>query len=811
MAFFVTFYSYKGGVGRSLALSNVAYSLASRGKKVVLVDMDLEAPGLDEVPELALRGAGSKKGFVEYADSYRRTGKCPGIKAYVHRCKESPGTGEIWLMPAGQLGPEYQHRLGLLTWTRLHPRRGTEPFIEGLKEGLRSLEPDYVLLDSRTGLADIAGLSTHRLADLIVLVFNLTRSCLEGSIQTYHSFTSEISQAKTVELVASPVPPAIPGSTSITEQRLQQAEQSMPLGVAYGRRINQIVYDPAMVLTEELPVRHPDRFPAAERYETLRESIQRANPEEVFPVVEQAQLLWGQGQLEEGLRLLRDFTERYPQQVEGFLALGDMLLKTNQEREAVAAFRSACGIAPKLALTHRRLGEALVLQEDGAAAVETLKRAEALGDASTELYRALTRAYGQLNEPGKELEARRKSITTLLGNPGHLKASPTDARELRREFTQVLSRRPPYPGFEADAFWDEVMGSLSLDLRAKTLLLRVILEGSPEVKSLRTLLQGLQEEKQRWLHVLGPNAPALQKRVAANFLDLGQESAVDQLRRGDPVDAALLGFIATQTEAPTRRKELLEQALEIDAQNPALLFGLGAVLSAEMAPLASDAERLNLLQQAADRYKLALGIKPDQHEAFLNWGSTLVDLAHATDGDGQIDLLRQAIDKFKLAIDIKPDKHDAFYNWGIALGALAEKVDGEAQRDLLSQAIDKFKLALDIKPDKHEALNNWAAILLKLQLLEGDETAARALVMEAVNKSHRASEIKPGAGDYNLACALSRLGEFHNAAALIRADLQRSPHMRSDALKDPDLQPLWTARPDLKEAIEREAAEVNSR
>src|SRR5687768_5726530 len=42
----VTFYSYKGGTGRSMALANVAALLAQAGRRVLLVDFDLEAPGL---------------------------------------------------------------------------------------------------------------------------------------------------------------------------------------------------------------------------------------------------------------------------------------------------------------------------------------------------------------------------------------------------------------------------------------------------------------------------------------------------------------------------------------------------------------------------------------------------------------------------------------------------------------------------------------------------------------------------------------------------------------------------------------------
>ncbi len=42
----VTFYSYKGGTGRTMALANVAWILASNGLKVLVVDWDLDSPGL---------------------------------------------------------------------------------------------------------------------------------------------------------------------------------------------------------------------------------------------------------------------------------------------------------------------------------------------------------------------------------------------------------------------------------------------------------------------------------------------------------------------------------------------------------------------------------------------------------------------------------------------------------------------------------------------------------------------------------------------------------------------------------------------
>ena len=44
----ITFYSWKGGVGRTMALANTAVQLARAGRSVLMIDWDLEAPGLDQ-------------------------------------------------------------------------------------------------------------------------------------------------------------------------------------------------------------------------------------------------------------------------------------------------------------------------------------------------------------------------------------------------------------------------------------------------------------------------------------------------------------------------------------------------------------------------------------------------------------------------------------------------------------------------------------------------------------------------------------------------------------------------------------------
>ncbi len=342
MAFFVALYSYKGGVGRTLALANLGYSLASRGKRVVLVDMDLEAPALHDFPEFALRGKKEKKGIVEHAASFASRGKCPAIKSYVYACRKSPGSGKLWLMPAGRFGDNYQQTLSRLNWRRLHPRKGTGPFIEGFRKALaEAYQPHYVLIDARTGLSDVGGISTHHLADMVVVVFNLTRGCIEGSVRAYRSFTSEGSRVRAVQLVAGPVPQLATGGDSLVEKRLKQAGDLMPLGTSFGREIIRIDYDPSMVLAEDLAVRKPEIFRAAACYEKLREAVQRANPTEVFPVVEEAHKRRSEGRLREGLRLLKGFVERNPDNAEGYLELGNLLLEADRAKDAVRYFQEA--------------------------------------------------------------------------------------------------------------------------------------------------------------------------------------------------------------------------------------------------------------------------------------------------------------------------------------------------------------------------------------------------------------------------------------------------------------------------------------
>src|ERR1700759_3600989 len=68
----VTFYSFKGGTGRTMALANVAWILASNGRKVLVVDWDLDSPGLHRYfhPFLAQAKVAETPGIIELITDY---------------------------------------------------------------------------------------------------------------------------------------------------------------------------------------------------------------------------------------------------------------------------------------------------------------------------------------------------------------------------------------------------------------------------------------------------------------------------------------------------------------------------------------------------------------------------------------------------------------------------------------------------------------------------------------------------------------------------------------------------------------------
>ncbi len=169
----ISFYSYKGGAGRTVALIQTANLLASKGKKVALIDMDIEAPSFNEIFSDDIQ---TENGLVNYL--YNKSYNLEKIEVSSIVSKLSSNTkGEVYIVPAGDINKKYVKMLEALNEKRISENKYIENLINELnnKYGI-----EYVLIDSRTGINNWGALSIGEIADEVMLFAYPNRENVQG-------------------------------------------------------------------------------------------------------------------------------------------------------------------------------------------------------------------------------------------------------------------------------------------------------------------------------------------------------------------------------------------------------------------------------------------------------------------------------------------------------------------------------------------------------------------------------------------------------------------------------------------------------
>ena len=98
------------------------------------------------------------------------------------RIKEFNG-GKIYIIPAGREDNNYQEKLQLFNWQKFYSEEGGREFFFRLRDRIvyEFENPDYVFIDSRTGLTDIGGICTLLIPDIVVIFTGLNKQNLNGS------------------------------------------------------------------------------------------------------------------------------------------------------------------------------------------------------------------------------------------------------------------------------------------------------------------------------------------------------------------------------------------------------------------------------------------------------------------------------------------------------------------------------------------------------------------------------------------------------------------------------------------------------
>jgi len=182
----IAFYSFKGGVGRTTALSSFAIQRAQLGETVVIVDLDLDAPGVGTLLGTGTL-VGAELGVVDYLIESPLHSEVSLID-YYHLCLETTtgtpafsigGSGEIFVFPSGSMDSDY---LGMLARLDLEPHsESVQHPLLGLLEHARSeLKPNWVLLDCRAGLSEASGFALSGLAHLTILLGTTSTQSWKG-------------------------------------------------------------------------------------------------------------------------------------------------------------------------------------------------------------------------------------------------------------------------------------------------------------------------------------------------------------------------------------------------------------------------------------------------------------------------------------------------------------------------------------------------------------------------------------------------------------------------------------------------------
>ena len=197
----VTFYSFKGGVGRTLALLNVAYEIANSGQRVLVVDFDLEAPAIrpdrwkqganDDETDQVGRGP-TDPGVVEFVTRYLETMRVPPVSDYIVDATPEGCRGHLAVMSAGAVDGTYGQRLNAIDWGLLYAARDGYVMFEDVRAQWQAAGYDYVLLDSRTGFTDVGGICTRHLPDAVVSLFRPDDQSLGGTAQMAEAIRAEV-------------------------------------------------------------------------------------------------------------------------------------------------------------------------------------------------------------------------------------------------------------------------------------------------------------------------------------------------------------------------------------------------------------------------------------------------------------------------------------------------------------------------------------------------------------------------------------------------------------------------------------------
>ena len=405
-----------------MALANVAAELAQRGRRVLAVDFDLEAPGLDtfNLP----RPRGVVPGIVDFVSEYLVTGQAPAVEDFVF---ESEGVGKdgggLWIMPSGAHQGTYAKTLANIDWGELYERHDGYLLFEDLKEQWKAcIKPDYVLIDSRTGHTDVGGICTRQLPDAVVFLFFPNAQNLRGLLKVVRDVRAESDtfsgKAVRMHFIMSNVP-----DLDDEDRILEESVSEFTTGLGFNDLELLVVhrYDSLSLLSQVVFTKDRPKSRLAKEYREITDQIIRHNPFDRFAVsnfldFERPEFFVTEGRPKpEVVEYLAQVEKIHQDDGEMLFRLGAFRDAWWQPTEAVKLFDKAIKAgyrAPDVYLMRARARDRELADTDGArkdaryvidsARVSSTHVLEALRIIGTENLKSVSDAKGLVSQPPEE-------------------------------------------------------------------------------------------------------------------------------------------------------------------------------------------------------------------------------------------------------------------------------------------------------------------------------------------------------------------------------------------------------------------------
>ncbi|NJP47166.1 tetratricopeptide repeat protein [Streptomyces sp. PRB2-1] len=184
-----------------MALANTAWVMATHGKSVLVIDWDLEAPGLHLYYRqfLADPDLGNTDGILDMFHGFvtaagpRDADEAPEDLRALHaehaafeRYSVSvdhpfPQGGKLHFIGPGRLDDEYVRRLHSINWSGFLNSEDGQEYLAVLRGRMQESDYDYILIDSRTGYSDGADICTLALPDSVVVGVAMNSQAIEGA------------------------------------------------------------------------------------------------------------------------------------------------------------------------------------------------------------------------------------------------------------------------------------------------------------------------------------------------------------------------------------------------------------------------------------------------------------------------------------------------------------------------------------------------------------------------------------------------------------------------------------------------------